>query len=150
LARDNASRCGIPSSSNNDEKPQNTFTTALADILDSKFPDIASLKSAPFDIITSNPPYIAWKDYIQLDHSVQDFEDRRALLGGPSGLEFYHAIARLVSHRDILKPNGVVALEVGLDQAEKVESLMLETGRFRQTEIWLDPWEKQRTVIAHM
>jgi hypothetical protein len=27
---------------------------------------------------------------------------------------------------------------------------MLETSRFRQTEIWLDPWEKQRTVIARM
>jgi methylase of polypeptide subunit release factors len=133
-----------------DEKPQNTFTSSLANILDTSFLDITSLKSAPFDIITSNPPYIAWKDYIQLDHSVKNFEDPKALLGGPSGLEFYHAIARLVSHRDILKPNGVVVLEVGFNQAKKVESLMLETGRFRQTEIWLDPWEKQRTVIAHM
>jgi methylase of polypeptide subunit release factors len=108
-------------------KPQNTFTTNLVNILDNNFPDITSLKYAPFDIITSNPPYIAWKDYIQVDHSVKNFEDPRALFGGPSGLEFYHAIARLVSRGD-----------------------MLETGRFRQTEIWLDPWERQRTVIAHM
>lgn len=150
LACDNASLCGIPFSSTNDEKPRNTFTTTLANILDNNFPDITLLKHAPFDIVTSNPPYIAWKDYIQLDHSVKDFEDPKALFGGPSGLEFYHAIARLVSRRDILKPNAVVVLEVGFDQAKKVERLMLETSRFRQTEIWLDPWEKQRTVIARM
>jgi len=144
LAADNAARYGI------NDKSKNTFTSSLANILDISFPDVRSLKSAPFDIITSNPPYIAWNDYIQLDHSVQNFEDPKALFGGPSGLEFYHAIARLVSHRDILKPNGVVALEVGFNQAKKVENLMLETGLFRQTEIWLDPWERQRTVIAHM
>lgn len=149
LASDNASLCGIPSSST-DGRPRNTFNTSLANILDITFPHVSSLKYAPFDIITSNPPYIAWQDYTQLDNSVKSFEDPKALFGGPSGLEFYHAIARLVSRRDILKPNGVVALEVGFDQAKKVERLMLETGRFHQTEIWLDPWERQRTVIAHM
>lgn len=147
LTCDNASLYGIPSSSNNLEKPINTLTTTLANILDHNFPD---LTCAPFDIITSNPPYIAWKDYIQLDHSVKGFEDPNALFGGPTGLEFYHAIAQLVSRRDMLKPNGFVALEVGFDQAQKVENLMLETGRFHQTEIWLDTWEKQRTVIARM
>lgn len=79
-----------------------------------------------------------------------DFEDPRALFGGPSGLEFYHAISRLISHKDILNPGAIVAFEVGHDQASAVQALMHDTRRFLRTEIWLDPWGKQRTVIAHM
>jgi len=149
LANDNADLCGIPACSEGSH-PQNTFTTSLANILDPNFPDSTAQTHSPFDIITSNPPYIAWKDYLELPCSVKDFEDPRALFGGPSGFDFYHAISRLVSRQDILKPGGFVALEVGYNQAEKVESLMLQTGRFRQTELWLDPWGKQRTVIARM
>lgn len=150
LANDNASLNGIPTRANHNKNIQNTFTTSMANILNDSFPDAATRMAFPFDIITSNPPYVSWKDYVGLPTSVKNFEDPRALFGGPSGLEFYLAISRLVCREDILKPGGLLALEVGHDQAEKVETLMLETGRFRQTEIWLDPWEKQRTVIAQM
>ena len=150
LANDNASLNGIPTRSVSNEKMQNTFTTSMANILDDTFPDAATRMASPFDIITSNPPYISWKDYVRLPKSVKDFEDPRALFGGPSGFEFYYAITRLICREDILKPGGLLALEVGHDQAEKVESLVLETGRFRQTGIWLDLWEKQRTVIAQL
>ncbi|KAF9529193.1 S-adenosyl-L-methionine-dependent methyltransferase [Crepidotus variabilis] len=149
LATDNAQLCGMQSSQQ-DHQTQNTFSTSMANFLAETFPDTATRSNAPFDIITSNPPYIPWNEYLELPRSVQDFEDPRALFGGPSGFNFYHAIARLISKEDILKPSGIVVLEVGHDQAKKVESLMLETGRFRRTEIWSDPWEKQRTVVAHM
>lgn len=149
LAKDNAKLCGVPSHA---PSPQtvNTFSISTANFLSEDFPDPLTRSNSPFDIITSNPPYIPWKEYVQLPRSVQDYEDPRALFGGPSGFEFYRAIARLISRGGILKPGGTVALEVGHDQAKKVESLMLETGSFRRTEIWLDPWEKQRVVIAHM
>jgi methylase of polypeptide subunit release factors len=131
-------------------KLQNTFTASRANFLAKDFLDTTLSATPPFDIITSNPPYIPWKEYLKLPRSVIDFEDPKALFGGPSGLEFYHAIARLISHKDILNPGAIVALEVGHDQAFKVQTLINETGRFQSTEIWLDPWRKQRTVIAHM
>ncbi|KAF8160796.1 S-adenosyl-L-methionine-dependent methyltransferase [Crassisporium funariophilum] len=150
LAQDNAVLCNIPSRSDDEKKPQNTFNASMANFLAEDFLDAASGIIPPFDIITSNPPYIPWKEYLELPRSVLDYEDPKALFGGPSGLDFYHAISRLVSRNNILKPNAMVALEVGHDQATTVEQMMRETGRFRHTETWADPWGKQRTVIARM
>ena len=149
LAEDNAKLCGFPSCSN-EEKPHNTFSTHKANFLAQDFWQVASRINPAFDIITSNPPYIPFDEYLKLSPSVLNFEDPKALFGGPSGLEFYHAIARLVSSKDILRPDAMVALEVGHNQARSVESIMRATGRFRLTEIWLDPWGKQRTVIARV
>lgn len=150
LAQDNAELCGIPSHLGVTKKPQNTFITSSANFLANDFTDAALSTYPRFDIITSNPPYIPWKEFLELPRSVIGFEDPRALFGGPSGLEFYRAISRLISNKDILNPGAIVALEVGHDQASAVQALMVNTGRFLRTEIWLDPWGKQRTVIAHM
>ncbi|KAF8904463.1 S-adenosyl-L-methionine-dependent methyltransferase [Gymnopilus junonius] len=147
LAEDNAKICAIQSQKN-EKKPQNTFSVHQANFLAQDFSKFASRINPSFDIITSNPPYIPFDELLKLSPSVLDFEDPKALFGGPSGLEFYHAIAQLVSNEGILTPNATVALEVGHDQASSVENIMRATGRFRLTEIWLDPWGKQRTVIA--
>lgn len=148
LAQDNAALCRIPSRLSDPNTPQNTFTTSTANFLAEDFAETAVRIKPSYDIITSNPPYIPWKEYLELPRSVIDFEDPKALFGGPSGFDFYHAIARLISHKNILKPGALVALEVGHNQAPIVESIMRDTGRFKRTEIWLDPWGKQRTVIA--
>ncbi|EDR11878.1 uncharacterized protein LACBIDRAFT_313779 [Laccaria bicolor S238N-H82] len=149
LATDNAALCGIPQNASA-ISPQNTFKATFANFLADHFP-VGGLRTAlPFDVITSNPPYIPWEEYINLPRSVSDYEDPKALFGGPTGLEFYHAIARFLCRKGVLSPNALVALEVGREQAEKVEQVVLSTGLFRHTEIWLDPWGKQRTVIARM
>ena len=148
LAQDNALLCGIPSQSDPNQ-PQNTFNTSLANFLSEDF--ISRINPSSFDIITSNPPYIPWKEYIELPQSVSQFEDPRALFGGPNGFDFYHAIARLVTNnKTLLKPNALVILEVGHNQATTVEHLMRNTGRFSFTDIWTDPWGKQRTVLARI
>jgi len=143
LARDNAALCGVPETS----ERENTLVLSGANILAESFIDRLRI-NAPLNLITSNPPYIPWGEFLRLPASVVDYEDARALFGGPSGLEFYHAIARLVSRQNILASDGIVALEVGHDQASAVESILHDTGRFRETAVWLDPWGKQRTVIA--
>ncbi|KJA20712.1 hypothetical protein HYPSUDRAFT_772346 [Hypholoma sublateritium FD-334 SS-4] len=148
LAQDNAALCGISSRLCDPKTPHNTFSVSTANLLAHDFAETASRIHSSYDIITSNPPYIPWKEYLELSRSVINFEDPKALFGGPSGLEFYHAIARFVSSKNILKPDALVALEVGHDQASTVESIMLATGKFQRTEIWLDPWGKRRTVIA--
>ncbi|KAF9469925.1 S-adenosyl-L-methionine-dependent methyltransferase [Collybia nuda] len=147
LATDNAALCKIPTPSPR-SLHVNSFRTTLANFLSPTFSDDVNL-SAPYDIITSNPPYITWNEYLELPRSVSDYEDPKALFGGPSGFDFYHSIARLVRQKGFLNPAAVVALEVGHTQAKRVEDIMRATGLVHSTEIWCDPWGKDRTVLAH-
>ncbi|TCD71582.1 hypothetical protein EIP91_007329 [Steccherinum ochraceum] len=158
LAVENAHRCGIHVSTFHSllratDSNGNTFTPLLADIRSLDFAQSSALRS-PFHLITSNPPYITHEDYAKLSPSVKAYEDPRALLGDPQptpygkGLTFYHDIAKLAAREGFLARNGVVAVEVGIGQAEDVQRIFQEEGRLRETEIWRDPWEVQRVVIG--
>lgn len=150
LANENAAVCGIPTTSDG-PNPQNTFTTSCASFLSDDFPTNPELQQAlPIDILTSNPPYISWEEYIELPGSVVNYEDPKALFGGPTGLDFYHAIVRLLCRSELFNPNALVALEVGHQQAETVQALLRSSGRIVKSDIWTDPWGKKRTVIARM
>jgi len=75
-----------------------------------------------FDIIVSNPPYISALDMITLQREVKDFEPISALFGGEDGLDFYREI---INNGDkFLKASGLLAFEVGYDQAYEVANLM--------------------------
>jgi len=106
----------------------------------------------PFDLITSNPPYIPLQEYEALPKSVKDYEDRRALLGDPcgegQGLMFYRGIAKLISLGGVLKEAGLVVLEVGKGQAQEVESILATEGGIRDTEIWEDLSGTERVVLG--
>jgi release factor glutamine methyltransferase len=79
-----------------------------------------------FDLVLSNPPYIATGDIDALAPEVARFEPRLALDGGPDGLDAYRAIAsRLPS---LLRPGGLFAFEVGKGQAEAVTALAEAQG----------------------
>ena len=79
-----------------------------------------------FDCIVSNPPYIPTADIETLDPSVRDHEPHLALDGGADGLDFYRVIAD--KWRDALLPNGLMAFEVGIGQADKVLRIMRANG----------------------
>jgi release factor glutamine methyltransferase len=80
----------------------------------------------PFHLIVSNPPYIASGDLAALDPEVRDFDPRRALDGGPDGLDFYRAIAAAAPA--LLAPGGVLAVELGAGQAQAVTALFTGIG----------------------
>ncbi|EFI28223.1 modification methylase [Coprinopsis cinerea okayama7 len=101
LANENAALCGIPPRSDS-MTPRNTFRTSLANFLANDFPGTHLSSALPIDILISNPPYIPWDEYLELPESVVNFEDPKALFGGPSGLEHYEAIARLLT-----RPGGI-------------------------------------------
>ena len=79
-----------------------------------------------FDIIVSNPPYIRKSDISGLDRQVKDFEPYNALEGGEDGLDFYRRITE--ESRQFLKQDGILAYEVGHDQASDVSKIMQQNG----------------------
>jgi release factor glutamine methyltransferase len=74
-----------------------------------------------FDLVFSNPPYIASAEIESLEPEVSQFEPRAALDGGPEGLEAYRALGRLLP--TILSPGGHALLEIGAGQAPEMELL---------------------------
>lgn len=79
-----------------------------------------------FDVIASNPPYIASEEILTLDSSVRDHEPLGALDGGTDGLDFYRAIIKYWTIT--LRPNGMMMLEVGEGQADAVKKMLLGAG----------------------
>lgn len=82
--------------------------------------------SGEFDLILSNPPYIPTGDIARLEPEVAVFEPRRAIDGGKDGLDCYRALAPDVSR--LLAIGGLAVIELGLNQAESVASIMCEQG----------------------
>ena len=79
-----------------------------------------------FDLIVSNPPYIAASEMAGLQPEVRDHEPRMALTDEADGLACYRAIiAGAPKH---LTPGGWLMLEIGLTQAQAVRALMAAKG----------------------
>jgi release factor glutamine methyltransferase len=79
-----------------------------------------------FDIILSNPPYIATAEIEALAAEVREFDPLIALDGGVDGLEAYRQLVpRLIG---LLQPEGYVFLEIGYQQQADVMALVAEAG----------------------
>jgi release factor glutamine methyltransferase len=79
-----------------------------------------------FDLVVSNPPYIATHVIETLEPEVRDHEPRLALDGGPDGLDAYRLLAGEILR--VLKPGAMFAVEIGYDQSQAVETLFKEAG----------------------
>lgn len=84
------------------------------------------LEDASFDLVVSNPPYIASEVLAGLEPEVRDYEPRLALEGGPDGLDAYRILAPEILR--VLKPGGRFAVEIGYDQKPAVEALFRAAG----------------------
>jgi release factor glutamine methyltransferase len=79
-----------------------------------------------FDLVVSNPPYIATHVIETLEPEVRDHEPRLALDGGPDGLDAYRFLAGEILR--VLKPGAMFAVEIGYDQSQAVEDLFRQAG----------------------
>ena len=83
-------------------------------------------RNLKLDIIVSNQPYIKKEDIKTLHKQVKDYEPYIALEGGEDGLDFYRTITE--ESLKYLKSNGILAFEVGHDQANDVCTIMKNHG----------------------
>ena len=108
VARANAARCRVASRCN--------FVVC----------NIANGVEGPFDLIVSNPPYIAHDEIVTLAPEVRDYDPQVALDGGRDGLDAYRAIAG--DAKRILAPGGRLFVELGVGQDQRVRALFTEAG----------------------
>jgi release factor glutamine methyltransferase len=82
--------------------------------------------AGPFDLIVSNPPYVAQADWAALQPEIREFEPRAALLAGLDGLAAYRELAPDLAR--LLAPDGSACLEIGAGQADAVATILHSCG----------------------
>jgi release factor glutamine methyltransferase len=108
VARENAARCGV--------EGRCTFVVC----------DIASVVEGPFDLLVSNPPYIAHNEITSLAPEVKNYDPTVALDGGDDGLAAYRAIA--ADAKRLLAPGARMFVELGAGQEAAVRDLFTNVG----------------------
>jgi release factor glutamine methyltransferase len=88
--------------------------------------DWAGAVRGPFDLIVSNPPYIASAAIPGLDAEVREHDPLPALDGGADGLDAYRVL--LGEAGRLLRPGGLAVLEIGYDQAAALRQLAQAHG----------------------
>jgi len=88
--------------------------------------DYASALQGPFDLVVSNPPYVARREIEGLAPEVCDHDPPHALDGGTDGLAAYRAIAADAPR--LLGPDGRLVVEIGAGQEREVERTLIQGG----------------------
>ncbi|HWB17096.1 MAG TPA: peptide chain release factor N(5)-glutamine methyltransferase [Vicinamibacterales bacterium] len=100
----------------------------------------------PFDLIVSNPPYIAIADRASLPADVRDYEPAAALFGGDDGLDVVRGLVAQAS--TCLAPNGHLVMEIGAGQADAVRALIEATPGLVWRHVTPDLAGIPRVVVA--
>lgn len=106
---------------------------------------MTEIPQGKYDVITSNPPYIETDVIPSLQTEVKDFEPHTALDGGADGLNFYRRICGIAPR--ILNEHGLLAFEIGYNQAKAVKKLM--SIDFEDIEIIKDLCGNDRIIAGY-
>ena len=96
-----------------------------------------------FDIIVSNPPYIAYNDKITMEDNVLNYDPHLALFAEEDGMYFYREIVE--NAKEYLEEDGLVFFEIGYDQREKILKLANDNGF--KAEVYKDINGRDRMAI---
>lgn len=102
--------------------------------------------SGCFSLILSNPPYIKSEDIEKIMPEVRNYEPRKALDGGVTGLEFYKSIIPMAV--DQLEENGFLILEIGHDQADEIKALLNNFSCYQNIKVIQDYSGYDRVIKA--
>ena len=105
--------------------------------------DIFENINEKFDIIVSNPPYIAYNDKITMEDNVLNYDPHLALFAEEDGMYFYREIVE--NAKEYLEEDGQVFFEIGYDQREKILKLANENGF--KAEVYKDINGRDRMAI---
>ena len=105
--------------------------------------DIFENINEKFDIIVSNPPYIAYNDKITMEDNVLNYDPHLALFAEEDGMYFYREIVE--NAKEYLEEDGIVFFEIGYDQREKILKLANE-NEFK-AEVYKDINGRDRIAI---
>ena len=100
-----------------------------------------------FDVIVSNPPYVASTEIALLDDGVRAHEPHIALDGGSNGQDVIRRIIRGAGR--YLYPGGMLLLEIAPEQADAVLQLAATAGEFKQPKTLYDLSGRKRVVRLH-
>ncbi|MGY3782458.1 peptide chain release factor N(5)-glutamine methyltransferase [Gemella taiwanensis] len=105
--------------------------------------DIFENINEKFDIIVSNPPYIAYSDKITMEDNVLNYDPHLALFAEEDGMYFYREIVE--NSKEYLNKDGIIFFEIGYDQREKILKLANE-NEFK-AEVYKDINGRDRMAI---
>jgi release factor glutamine methyltransferase len=106
----------------------------------------APVRGETFDVVVSNPPYVGTGERDALDAGVRDWEPAQALFAGETGLD---VIGELVAGAPgVLRPGGLLALEIGWKQADAVAELVRAVDGFSGPAVRRDLEGRDRIVTA--
>lgn len=106
-----------------------------------------NLDHSTWDIVVSNPPYIASSSLDHLEPEVRNWDPTMALDGGDDGLDAYRSLARVLPH--LVASSGFSVLEIGFDQAATVPKILQKAG-LEIREIRRDLGGNPRALVASM
>jgi release factor glutamine methyltransferase len=98
------------------------------------------------DIIVSNPPYVTAGERPSLQPEVRDYEPGEALFAGPRGTEFHERILAGVP-RYLKKSGGMLIMEMGIGQAEKLADLIRQHNHYGSLEVLKDLAGIERVIV---
>jgi release factor glutamine methyltransferase len=97
----------------------------------------------PFDLIVSNPPYIAQNDP-QVEENVKKFEPAQALFAEDQGL--YFVKSWINKSKKLLQPKGIMFFEIGSAQGEVIKKFATDLNFFSQVQVIKDLSGLDRTL----
>lgn len=107
--------------------------------------DLLDQIDGTFDLITANLPYVTTAEHATLEPEITEFEPQLALVGGEDGLDLVRRLAQQAPRA--LKPGGMLALEIGSEQAAATEQILRGAG-FADTQIHQDLAGNDRVVTG--
>ena len=110
-----------------------------------KVVDIDNFNIGRYDLIVSNPPYIALKDIKNLSKDILNYEPLIALKGGYDGLDLIKKVIYKSKH--LLKANGLLGIEVGTNQYVQASKILKKNG-FREVSKEYDCNYNVRCIIS--
>lgn len=105
---------------------RNAAALGVSDRVTFAIADLVPARMSAFDLIVSNPPYVAVRDQSSLAPEVRDHEPPVALFGGPDGLDVIRRLAPAAV--SALAPGGTLIIEIGAGHATAVRGLLAASG----------------------